>query len=196
MNKATRIIYDEHRSVSAILSGLKELTLAARKPGVKPDFTVFHAMIHYIDQFPERLHHPKEDKFLFARLLERAPEARALVEELHAEHAKGAQLVRDLESALIAYEVNGAAGAPAFDAAVNAYAQFHWSHMRKEEDQVLPLAEKRLTEADWHWIEQAFAGNDDPIADLREQDFQKLYSRIVSIAPAPIGLGERWKESR
>jgi len=60
---------------------------------------------------------------------------------------------------------------------------------------VLPLAEKRLTEADWRWIEEAFAGNDDPIADLREQDFQKLYSRIVSIAPAPIGLGERWKDS-
>ena len=195
MNKAIRIIRDEHRSISAVLSGLKELALAARKPGVQPEFPVFRAMIHYIDEFPERLHHPKEDHYLFARLAERAPATRPLVEELRAEHILGAKLVRDLESALLAFEVDGAKAAAAFDAAVNAYAQFHWDHMRKEEALLLPLAEKHLTEADWRWIEDAFAGNQDPIADLRERDFEKLYSRIVGLAPAPVGLGERWKEN-
>lgn len=195
MNKAIRIIRDEHRSISAVLSGLKELALAAHKPGVQPEFPVFRAMIHYIDEFPERLHHPKEDNYLFARLAERAPEARQLIEELRAEHVLGARLVRELESALLAFEVEGARAAAAFDAAVNAYAQFHWDHMRKEETLLLPLAEKHLTEGDWRWIEGAFAGNQDPIADLRERDFEKLYSRIVGLAPAPVGLGERWKEN-
>ncbi len=142
MNKAIRIIRDEHRSISAVLSGLIELTRVARNPGVQPGFAVFRAMIHYIDEFPERLHHPKEDRFLFARLAERAPETRPLVEELRKEHVRGAQLVRELESALLAYEVDGARALPAFDAAVSAYAQFHWDHMRKEEEQVLPLAAK------------------------------------------------------
>ena len=44
-----------------------------------------------------------------------------------------------------------------------------------------------------HAIEAAFAGNEDPIADLRENDFRSLYQRIVSLAPAPVGLGEKWK---
>jgi len=195
MNKAIRIIRDEHRSISAVLSGLIELTRVARNPGVQPGFAVFRAMIHYIDEFPERLHHPKEDHFLFARLAERAPDTRPLVEELRKEHVRGAELVRELESALIAFEVNGARELPAFDAAVNAYAQFHWDHMRKEEEQVLPLAEKHLTEADWRWIEDAFAGNRDPIADLRERDFEQLYQRIVNLAPAPVGLGEAWQKT-
>ena len=195
MNKAIRIIRDEHRSISAVLSGLLELTRVARNPGVQPGFAVFRAMIHYIDEFPERLHHPKEDHFLFARLAERAPDTRPLVEELRKEHVRGAELVRELESALLAFEVNGARGLPAFDAAVNAYAQFHWDHMRKEEEQVLPLAEKHLTEADWLWIEEAFAGNRDPIADLRERDFEQLYQRIVNLAPAPVGLGEAWQKT-
>ena len=194
MNKAIRIIRDEHRSISAVLSGLIELTRVARTPGVQPGFAVFRAMIHYIDEFPERLHHPKEDHFLFARLAERAPDTRPLVDELRKEHVRGAELVRELESALIAFEVNGARGLPAFDAAVNAYAQFHWDHMRKEEEQVLPLAEKHLTEPDWRWIEEAFSGNRDPIADLRERDFEQLYQRIVNLAPAPVGLGEPWKK--
>ena len=195
MNKAIRIIRDEHRSISAVLSGLLELTRVARDPGVRPGFDVFRAMIHYIDEFPERLHHPKEDQYLFARLAERAPEARPLIGELTREHVLGAQLVRDLEAALIAFEVNGAHGLPAFATAVNAYAQFHWDHMRKEEEQVLPLAEKHLTEADWRWIEDAFAGNRDPIADLRERDFEQLYQRIVNLAPAPVGLGEAWQKT-
>jgi len=195
MNKAIRIIHDEHRSISAVLSGLKELALAARDPKLQPEFAVFHAMIHYIDEFPERLHHPKEDNYLFARLAERAPETRPLVEELRAEHVLGAKLVRDLESALLAFEVNGARDAPAFDAAVNAYAQFHWDHMRKEEKQLMPLAERHLTEADWRWIEAAFAGNRDPIADLRERDFADLFRHIVSLAPAPVGVGDRWKKT-
>lgn len=195
MNKAIRIIRDEHRSISAVLSGLIELTRIARKPGVQPGFSAFRAMIHYIDEFPERLHHPKEDHYLFARLAERAPQALPLIEELRQEHVRGAALVRELESALLAYEVDGARGLPAFDAAVSAYARFHWDHMRKEEEQLLPLAEQHLTEADWHWIEDAFAGNHDPIADLRERDFEQLYSRIVNLAPAPVGLGDAWPKA-
>lgn len=195
MNKAIRIIRDEHRSISAVLSGLIDLARVARDPAVQPGFAVLHAMIHYIDEFPERLHHPKEDHFLFARLAERAPEARPLIEALSEEHVRGALLVRELESALLAFEVNGARGFAAFDAAVSAYAAFHWEHMRKEEALLLPLAERHLTEADWRWIEEAFAGNRDPIADLRERDFEKLYNRIVNLAPAPIGLGETWQKT-
>jgi hypothetical protein len=66
--------------------------------------------------------------------------------------------------------------------------------MRKEEDKLLPLAELHLNEADWQAIGEAFAGNQDPIADLREKDFEMLFSRIASLAPAPVGLGEPWKK--
>lgn len=101
--------------------------------------------------------------------------------------------MRDLEAALIAFEVNWPRDAAAFAAAVEAYARFHWDHMRKEEKQLLPLAERDLTAEDWQAIDDAFAGNEDPIADLRDKDFDQLYQRIVNLAPAPVGLGERWK---
>ena len=194
MRKSIRILHDEHRSMSAVLQGLLALVRAAKDPAVRPEFPVFNAMIHYIDAFPERLHHPKEDQHLFARLAERSPEARPLVEELRAEHVKGARLIRELEKALLAYEVNGQRDLAVFAAAAEAYAQFHWDHMRKEEKQLLPLAERALSEEDWRAVDDAFAGNEDPIADLREEDFDKLFRRIVSLAPDPIGLGDRWKK--
>ena len=195
MNDAIRILHDEHRSISSVLHGLQELARTAQNPSVRPDFSVFRAMIYYIDAFPERLHHPKENIYLFPRLLRRSPDAAPLVQELRDEHEKGAALVRDLERALLAFEVGWPQGAVAFDDAVRTYANFHWDHMRKEEQVLLPLAQAALTGEDWKAIGDAFAGNDDPIADLREKDFAQLFSRIVSIAPEPVGLGKPWKQA-
>jgi len=134
------------------------------------------------------------DEAVDQALLEaRAPQAKALLDGLRTEHATGAHLIRDLEQALVGMEVGWAGGVSKFRAAVEAYAEFHWKHMRKEEEEVMPLAERYLTADDWREIDAAFAGNKDPIADLREHDFEQLFTRIVSLAPEPIGLGERWK---
>ena len=195
MQKAIGIIYDEHRSISAVLSGLKSLARMALE-GQRPDFAVFRAMIYYIDAFPERMHHPKEDAHLFARTLLRDAGARELIEALQAEHIAGARLVRDLEQALLAFEQTYPRGAEKFAATVEAYSQFHWNHMRREERELIPRAEKALRAEDWAAIETAFAGNSDPIADLREKDFSALYPRILNLAPEPIGFGEHWKAAR
>ncbi len=90
MHTAMRILRDEHRSIAAVLQALQHLARDAVDPAVRPGFDVFRAMIHYIDTFPERLHHPKEDRYLFARLESRAPEARPLLEDLRAEHVERA----------------------------------------------------------------------------------------------------------
>ena len=194
MRTAISTLMSEHRSMSAVLHGLKELARMAQDAGVRPDFRAFHAMLRYIDQYPERLHHPKEDEFLFARLAARSAEARPLIEELTAEHETGAQLIRELERSFLFFEEGWPAGAHEFREAVDAYAQFHWGHMRKEEQELLPLAERYLEPEDWKVIDAAFAANTDPVAGMYERDFQKLFSRIVSLAPEPVGLGARWKK--
>src|SRR5438132_3136085 len=191
--KAIQKIHDEHRSISAVLHGLKQLARDAQDSRVMPEFAVSRAMIHYIDEFPEKLHHPKEDEYLFPPLVGRVPEAQVLIDCLRAEHKQGARLVRELERALVFFEDSWPQGAPQFLNAVEAYADFHWKHMRKEEKEVLPLAERYFTERDWEAIDRAFDTNRDPIAGIREQDFQKLFSRIVSLAPAPVGFGDPWK---
>jgi hemerythrin-like domain-containing protein len=165
----------------------------AQDPAVQPEFGVLHAMLQYIDAYPERLHHPNEETFLFTPLVRHAPEARVLVDTLSGEHEKGARLIRELQRALLALEIYGPAGAPAFGAAVDVYASFHWDHMRKEERELLPLAERYLSADDWRAAERAFAANDNPIAGASEEDFAKLFSRIANLAPAPVGFGTPWK---
>ena len=193
MKDAITILKSEHRSISAVLHGLKELARMAQDAKVRPRFQVLRSMLRYIDEYPEKLHHPKEDEHLFARLVARAPETRLLVEELQAEHEEGARLIRELERALLFLEEGWPAGAREFLQAVDAYADFHWKHMRKEEQELLPLAQRHLTAGDWKAIDAAFAANADPIAGVQERDFDKLFSRIANLAPAPVGLGASWR---
>jgi hemerythrin-like domain-containing protein len=178
-----------------VLSGLRELARMAGAATERPDFAALRAMLYYIDTFPEKLHHPKEDLHLFARLLARAPQAAALIERLRGEHVEGARRVRELEYALLALEQTWPEGVQAFHGAVEAYADFHWQHMRCEEQELLPLAERALGAEDWAAIEAAFAANEDPLAGIGEREFRRLFQRIAEIAPAPVGLGAPWKSA-
>lgn len=191
---ALRKIFEEHRSISAVLAALRELARTAMDPQVRPEFPVFNSMIHYIDTFPERLHHPKEEEFLFKPLLARTPEAAGLVATLSAQHEEGARLIRDLHRALLDFEISWPAQASPFREAVERYAEFHWDHMRREERELLPLAELHLRPEDWRRLDQAFGANEDPLAGARPEDFDKLFTRIVNLAPAPVGLGDPWKK--
>ncbi|MBC7804260.1 MAG: hemerythrin domain-containing protein [Candidatus Parcubacteria bacterium] len=194
MKESIRTMQDEHRSISSVLHALKHLARNAQDVTIKADFKVFRTMIRYIDEFPEQLHHPKEDKFLFARLAEACPGARPLIARLESEHKEGARLVRELERALILFDNTGPDGVANFCDMVDLYTEFQWDHMRLEDNELLPLAELHFTPEDWRVVDEGFSSNTDPIAQIKEKDFQALFSRLVVLAPAPVGLGEPWKK--
>jgi hemerythrin-like domain-containing protein len=184
---ALGIIEDEHRTLAAVLHGLRFLVDEIRNGRMKPDFELFRAMVYYVDAYPERLHHPKEEDFLFRCLRARTSEADTLLDELKSDHAAGEGAIRNLEKKLLAYEFGNRFDA--FAAAADAYVAAYFVHMGKEEKQVLPLALKWLTAEDWHEVGAAFAANRDPASDPDEPSFRALFSRIVNLAPPPIGVG-------
>ena len=185
------IIRDEHAALAAMLRSLPMLLREYRRSGRPPDFEVLRAMLFYIDEFPERLHHTKETDLLFPALRRRSEEAREVLDRLDRDHARGEASIRELEHALLAWEVLGEPRRAAFEEAVERYIAFYLDHMRVEEQQVLPLAERVLTADDWSTLDAAFAANRDPLTGHPADDVYKpLFRRIVMQAPAPVGLGE------
>jgi hemerythrin-like domain-containing protein len=190
--QAKRIIEQEHRSLAAILHGLLYSIREIRYLHGEPDFVLLDAMLDYIDSFLERFHHPKEDQYLFERLRARCPGAAPLLDRLHEEHVTGTAKLRDLRNALDRYRECGRDEFADFGRLAAAYAAFHWSHMSAEENEVLPLATRHLTADDWNVIDEAFAGNSDPLfGPARREEFQVLFRRIVHLAPPPLGAGRR-----
>jgi len=185
-----RIITDEHQALSAMLRSLSMLLSHARHDAKMPDFEVLRAMLFYIDEFPERLHHRKETELLFPRLLQRAPALAPVIARLDQEHARGERSIRDLEHALLAFEVMGESRRSAFEQAVERYIRFYLEHMAAEERDILPAARAHFTEADWADMDAAFEANRDPLTGHEpDEGYRPLFSKIVNSAPAPIGLG-------
>jgi hemerythrin-like domain-containing protein len=187
---ALRVIREEHAALAAMLRSIGLLLAQHRGKKTFPDFASLRAMLFYIDEFPEKRHHRIETELLFPKLRARTAEARSVLARLDDDHAHGERAIRDLEHALLGFEMMGEARRAAFESAAARYVDFYLSHMAVEEREILPLAERVFTERDWAELDAAFASNRDPLTGHDpEPDYRALFSRIVNSVPAPIGFG-------
>ncbi len=184
-----RIIREEHAALTAMLRSILLLLEQHRRRDSMPDFASLRAMLFYLDEFPEQRHHRKESELLFPKLRARSPLARDLLDRLEQDHANGHMRIRDLEHDLLAFEMRGDVRREAFEAAARRYADFYLAHMALEEREILPLAERVLTDADWPELDEAFEANHDPVTGRAAPvDHPAFLTRIVNALPAPIGL--------
>jgi len=169
---AIATLRDEHRSLAAVLHALLGIV---NDTAPKTDQALLRAMLFYIEQFPERLHHPKEDEYLFRKLRERTNECDALLEELAHQHIAGAKQFAEMRRVLDSGDLS------AFAQGVRDFAQLQWQHMSTEEKLILPSAIRHLQASDWREIAQAFSTNGDPCFAPGES-FDQLAIRLLTLA--------------
>ncbi len=160
--RAIELIKNEHRALARILGAMQALVARYRDADVERNFKLFDAMLHYIENVPDRLHHPKEDHVLFPALVRRTADGKKLVGELERDHARGEPMITALRGAFHAFSYGTVNGLNRLATAVDEFAEFYWDHMRREEQQLLPLAAAHLTPEDWQRVESAFGDNTRP----------------------------------
>src|SRR5262245_28521814 len=106
-SSALSIIRQEHAAVSALLRSLRLLVDKGPDKQRARFFETVRAMLFYLDEFPERRHHPNESRLLFPLLLRVAPELQPILERLDADHASGEHRVRELQQMLVGWEFVG-----------------------------------------------------------------------------------------
>ena len=190
-HRSLEIIRDEHSSLAAMLQSMR--MMVDRGPGNDPRnfFDVLRAMLFYIDEFPERLHHPKESELLFPRVKKASPHTADAIARLDRDHHYTEVAVRDIQHLLLGWELMGESRKQVFLHEFTKYVSQYLEHMRLEESVILPEAERTLTEADWKELDAEFEKNCDPLTGKYKPDpaYDRLFTRIVMRAPAPIGLG-------
>jgi hemerythrin-like domain-containing protein len=180
-------IRDEHRSIAAVIHGLEFVARQAREQGKPPSFPLLRAMLHYLVAFPEKLHHPKEDAYLFRKLRERTSEFDATLDELERQHVGGHRLLEELARSIDVYEASPLAGLTEFSEAVGRFSTSQIQHMALEAKVIIPAARVHLTPEDWAEIGAAFAANGDPrFSADNDEEFRELFARIVNLAQAPV----------
>ncbi|MGN6666597.1 MAG: hemerythrin domain-containing protein [Trinickia sp.] len=179
---ATSVIIKEHQQLCAVIAGMQRYVSLLEAGENAPPTTVFRAMLYYIREYPEQIHHPKEDLHLFARLHERTESFDDVIDELESQHVEGESKVRNLEHALTRYELAGESALPALRSLVDDYAEFYKRHRQLEENVILPAAHRYLTAQDWARIDAAFAVNRDPFDGAKlEDDLDKLFVSVMNI---------------
>lgn len=186
-----KVIKDEHASLAAMLQSMRMLIQRGPQDHPEQFFDVLRAMLFYIDEVPERQHHPKESHVLFPLVADRDPSLQATIARLDRDHQAGERDVRELQHLLLGWELMGEGRRSAFTQACLQYIDFYLEHMRLEETQILPAAERLLTAEEWAGLDHVFSSNRDPLRPEHAQDpdYARLFTRIVMHAPAPIGVG-------
>ncbi|TXI66452.1 MAG: hemerythrin domain-containing protein [Limnohabitans sp.] len=189
--RSLQIIRDEHASLAAMLQSMRMLVERGPDESRKNFFDVVRAMLFYIDEYPERLHHPKESNLLFPKVVKASPKVLGAIDRLERDHMYSEKAARELQHLLMAWELLGPTRRGAFQEAFTKYIDFYLDHMKLEEEVILPEAEKTLSAADWAEIDAAFEKNADPLTGKYPPttEYENLFSLIVQRAPAPIGLG-------
>jgi hemerythrin-like domain-containing protein len=181
---AAQVMMREHRQLTTVIAGMKHFFRLKEAGAGAPGLMVFRAMLYYIREYPDQVHHPKEDRHLFTRLRERTPDLDEVISELESEHAQGDARLRNIEHAFVKYELEGPPALPALREMVEEYASFYQHHRRVEEEIILPAALKYLTRSDWCELDEAFGANRDPFeGEKLDSDFDRLFEMIETTIP-------------
>ncbi|CAN5339757.1 hypothetical protein BH10PSE16_BH10PSE16_11890 [soil metagenome] len=182
--QAIGLIRDEHRSLAVVINGMRDITRLARESGSAPDIASLQRMLQYLHDFPEKLHHPKEEQHIHARLLQRHPESRGVIDELEAQHQTEYAAIGRIDQAIADCAEHRTDALERLSAELDAYAEATWAHMGLEERTLLPMARQHLLVDDWQGIAQAFERNNDPrFGDLSGDAFRRLFTRITHLLP-------------
>ena len=166
MTDAVFIIGHEHANFATVLGHLRRIVGEIAENGPAPDFTLLDAIVDYTERFPQTMHHPKEEHYLFPALIRRKPDLALLLEMVHNEHVRGAEMLALLRERLNVYRDDASQFEPFRRAALD-YAEFERRHMAREDQELLPLALKILQPEDWEPINAAFLRNEDPSSARR-----------------------------
>lgn len=185
--RALAVILDEHRSIAAVVRGLQEL--AAQRPLV--DTAGVRTLLEYLQDFPLRMHHPKEETYLHRHLRQRCTETEALLQTLEQQHRSEHLLVAQALASVRALRPGDAPATEHLAQQIGTLADAVWQHLSLEERTVLPLARQHLLAEDWAEMALAFEGHDEPaFGDLPAGEFRKLFTRIANLVGSARNSGQ------
>jgi len=194
--KALSIISAEHRGMWRIYAALDYLAREYQDKHAIIDAESLTRMLDYLETYAGRMHHPKEDEYLFPRLWERDPGSHQQIGVLQEQHRHGAEILAHLKSQLRDVSTGRREAEAGFFEGLAAFVETARGHIRSEETTIIPRAREVLSAEDWAAIDAAFAKNDDPLFGASARaEFDALRARIVALAPEPIGLGASYAEA-
>src|ERR1035437_4192043 len=195
MSEATAVemLEAEHRVIQKMVAGMS--VLADQLEGGEPvDVSLLESIVAFLRRFADRLHHGKEESFLFPALIRRGvPSHGCPIGGLTMEHQKGRVMVGELADAVRGY----AAGEPPVREnlvrSLRALVAFYPNHIWKEDYLLFPLAGKVLTPEDQQELMDQFDTVERELGLDVHEEFDKVATELERKVSGIVSkLGESW----
>jgi hemerythrin-like domain-containing protein len=151
----------DHRNMEQLLD-IIEREMTAYRDDEFPDFDLLRMIAEYTVNYPEIVHHPKEN-LLYTRLASRDPTLRRAVGDLIKEHQRLAEITQRLTAAIARVASDETVPRAWLDSLVQAYLSANRHHIMIEEQKVYPRALALLTRQEWAEIDEQAASLEDPV---------------------------------
>jgi len=171
-------LLEDHKSLCDVIEAL-EIRLPQISKRDPDTLDLLANLIDYIAEYPDQVHHPREDRII-ERLIDKGltPSERIIVELTVAQHAElGAATARmevDVDALLSKQRDAGLQ----LDHDAKIYLAMQKEHMRREEQQLFPMAVRLFTPADWSEIEAGEPEVPDPLRESRLSRYASLVALL------------------
>ena len=133
----------DHRNMAALLRAL-EYQVTVFRDGRRPDYDVIEAVMEYFLDYPDQVHHPKED-VLARHLLETGDEAARALAGLPEQHAELGRLTRRFAEVVRNVLNEAELERDRFVHAAEDFIEAQRHHMEMENQHFFPLARQKLS---------------------------------------------------
>ena len=174
-------LHNDHRRLSKILKLLAHQLELLKSDG-SPDYILLQDILDYIENYPEFVHHPREDA-VFKAFLERHDELQETINNLLLEHQEMEHMTKELRE-----EVDGIArnalvvNKKMLEQQLLKYLKRQMHHMNTEESKVFPVLQQKLTADDLRRILENLPAKEEPLfGEVVEQRYNTLYKHIIRL---------------
>ena len=182
MHKIMAELHQDHHNLARVLR-IMESQLERLRKGDHEDLYLLHDATRYIHNYPDLIHHPKENK-VFEIFKSRSNEADEIVAKLSKQHQELPQATVKFQLMLDdAINGQGLVNREELVEKIKGFIANEWEHMNLEEDVLFPLIETTLTDEDWAHLDDQISKTNDPLfSEMIEESYDNLYQSIKTQA--------------
>lgn len=167
----------DHRNFSQLLD-LFQVQVDRLHAGESIDYDLVLDLLVYLRHFPEHTHHPRED-VAFDRMVRHERSLAPIVTRLKQEHRVISEAGRELHE-LVEGVLNGMVVERArLESSCATFLVYYRHHIAREDEGIIPLADRMLTPEDWKAVSIAVAPALDPLfGGAVDERYRELRQKI------------------
>lgn len=161
MSDQLKLWHQEHANFARLLN-LLDAQVQLFHAGEQPDYGLMSEIISYMVDYADAYHHPREDAG-FARLVQKDPAAKLVVNRLLQEHRVIGAAGRELLDRLRQIGSDAMVPRGVVESAAATYLVYYRHHIGVEESDALQRVARAFSAQDWADLATALSAGEDPL---------------------------------